>query len=195
VICIHRRPNIETYHCFLLLTAAQIKSLVNQLGTSQDTCELQDRLYVPTLLSPVTPLTQTHFVTLSSSLMSRQCILQFQSLSVCPKCRAHLRRYRRRATLGATVFLLAVERVLPSSPPWKRLKKTQIWPSACHATYLLTLSVSVSAGGSVLTCVRATCLFAHLCAYQGERRCVQRSKESCKRLSSLTALLGRSKRV
>lgn len=29
------------------MTAAQIKTMVNQLGTRQDTSELQDRLYVP----------------------------------------------------------------------------------------------------------------------------------------------------
>lgn len=34
----------------IFLTAAQIKTLVSQLGTSQDTSELQDRLYVEQML-------------------------------------------------------------------------------------------------------------------------------------------------
>uniref|UniRef100_A0A3Q4G2D1 Syntaxin 12 n=1 Tax=Neolamprologus brichardi TaxID=32507 RepID=A0A3Q4G2D1_NEOBR len=34
----------ERYHC-VPMTAAQIKTMVNQLGTRQDTSELQDRLY------------------------------------------------------------------------------------------------------------------------------------------------------
>lgn len=42
---------IESYHC-VPMTAAQIKTMVNQLGTRQDTSELQDRLYVQ-IFSPI----------------------------------------------------------------------------------------------------------------------------------------------
>lgn len=36
--------NMRGHLCLLLLTAAQIKSMVNQLGTRQDTSHLQDNL-------------------------------------------------------------------------------------------------------------------------------------------------------